>query len=119
MRTQHGDANDTRALVLRLVQLRAQQAALLGFADFASWKIADQMAETPQAALTFMRNIAPAARARAERELADIQQVIDAQQGGISRASLGLGVLCRTGTAGEIRFRRVTNRPPILRLTPC
>lgn len=81
LRTQHGDANDTRALVLRLVQLRAQQAALLGFADFASWKIADQMAETPQAALTFMRNIAPAARARAERELADIQQVIDAQQG--------------------------------------
>ncbi|WP_088237489.1 peptidyl-dipeptidase Dcp [Kosakonia oryzendophytica] len=82
LRTEHGDANDTRALVLRLVQLRAQQAALLGFADFASWKIADQMAGTPQAALTFMRNIAPAARARAERELADIQQVIDAQQGG-------------------------------------
>ncbi|AMO49366.1 Peptidyl-dipeptidase Dcp [Enterobacter sp. FY-07] len=82
LRTEHGDANDTRALVLRLVQLRAQQAALLGFADFASWKIADQMAGTPQAALAFMRNIAPAARARAERELADIQQVIDAQQGG-------------------------------------
>ncbi|MEO3739019.1 peptidyl-dipeptidase Dcp [Kosakonia sp. WA-90] len=82
LRTEHGDANDTRALVLRLVQLRAQQAALLGFADFASWKIADQMAGTPQAALTFMRNIAPAARARAERELADIQQVIVAQQGG-------------------------------------
>ncbi|WP_342320761.1 peptidyl-dipeptidase Dcp [Kosakonia sp. BYX6] len=84
LRTQRGDANDTRALVLRLVQLRAQQAKLLGFADFASWKIADQMAGTPQTALTFMRNIAPAARARAERELADIQQVIDTQQGGFT-----------------------------------
>ncbi|AHJ74034.1 peptidyl-dipeptidase Dcp [Kosakonia sacchari] len=84
LRTQKGDANDTRAIVLRLVQLRATQAKLLGFADFASWKIADQMAATPQAALDFMRNIAPAARARAERELADIQQVIDTQQGGFT-----------------------------------
>ncbi|MGP3591984.1 peptidyl-dipeptidase Dcp [Vagococcus sp. WN89Y] len=84
LRTQRGDANDTRALVLRLATLRATQAALLGFADYASWKIADQMAQTPQAALNFMRNIAPAARARAERELADIQQVIDAQHGGFS-----------------------------------
>jgi len=84
LRAQRGDANDTRAIVLRLVQLRAQQAKLLGFNDFASWKIADQMAGTPQAALTFMRDIAPAARARAERELADIQQMIDTQQGGFT-----------------------------------
>ncbi|SCC51632.1 peptidyl-dipeptidase Dcp [Kosakonia oryziphila] len=84
LRTQRGDANDTRAIVLRLVQLRAQQAKLLGFNDFASWKIADQMAGTPQAALRFMRDIAPAARARAERELADIQQMIDTRQGGFT-----------------------------------
>jgi len=76
-RAQRGDENDTRALVLRLVELRAQQAKLLGFNDYASWKIADQMAKTPQAAQRFMRNIAPAARARAERERDDIQQVID------------------------------------------
>lgn len=84
LRTERNDANDTRALVLRLASLRAEQAHLLGFDDFASWKIADQMAGTPQAALEFMRNIAPAARARAERELADIQQVIDNQQGGFT-----------------------------------
>jgi peptidyl-dipeptidase Dcp len=64
--------------------LRAQQASLLGFADYASWKTADQMAGSPQAAFDFMRGIAPAARARAERELADIQQVIDEQQGGFA-----------------------------------
>ncbi|EGT5701916.1 peptidyl-dipeptidase Dcp [Cronobacter sakazakii] len=81
-RTEKGDANDTRALVLRLAQLRAQQAALLGFKDFASWTIADQMAKTPEAALRFMRDIVPAATARANRELADIQQVIDRENGG-------------------------------------
>ncbi|WP_039058334.1 peptidyl-dipeptidase Dcp [Enterobacter sp. Bisph1] len=84
LRTEHNDVNDTRAIVLRLVQLRAKQAQLIGFDDFASWTIADQMAGTPQAALDFMRHIAPAARARAERELADIQQLIDAQQGDFS-----------------------------------
>jgi len=84
LRTQRGDENDTRQIVLRLTQIRARQAQLLGFDDYAAWKIADQMAQTPAAALRFMRDIAPAARARAEKELADIQQVIDAQQGGFT-----------------------------------
>lgn len=83
-RTQKGDQNDTRELILRLTALRARQAKLLGFTDYASWSTADQMAKTPAAALAFMRGIVPAARARAERELADIQQVIDDEQGGFT-----------------------------------
>ena len=81
-RSEKNDANDTRAIVIRLAELRAAQAQLLGFDDFASWKIADQMARMPEAALRFMRGIVPAATARARQELADIQQVIDQQQGG-------------------------------------
>lgn len=84
VRTQKGDENDTRELILRLVALRARQAHLLGFDDYASWSIADQMAKTPAAALAFMRGIVPAARARAEREQADIQKVIDDEQGGFT-----------------------------------
>ncbi|WP_426617585.1 peptidyl-dipeptidase Dcp [Raoultella sp. R2A007] len=80
-RNQKGDANDTRELVLRLAEIRARKAELLGVADYASWSMADQMAGTPEAALAFMRRIAPAARARAEQELADIQQLIDHQEG--------------------------------------
>lgn len=83
-RTQKGDENDTRTLILRLTALRARQARLLGFEDYASWSIADQMAKTPDAALTFMRGIVPAARTRAEREQADIQNVIDDEQGGFT-----------------------------------
>ena len=83
-RAEKGDDNDTRALIQRLVALRARQAQLLGFADYASWKIADQMAKTPDAALAFMRAIVSAARQRALNELADIQQVIDDEQGGFS-----------------------------------
>lgn len=80
-RNQRGDANDTRERILKLVALRAKQAALLGYPDYASWSMADQMAKTPQAALAFMREITPAARARAERELGDIQALIDKEGG--------------------------------------
>ncbi|MDI3363393.1 peptidyl-dipeptidase Dcp [Pantoea sp. V108_6] len=80
-RSEKNDDNDTRALVLRLAQVRAEQAKLLGFASFAAWQLQDQMARTPDAAFAFMRNIVPAARARAEREAAAIQQTIDSQQG--------------------------------------
>lgn len=84
LRTQKGDQYDTRAIVCRLAALRARQAELLNFESFANWKLADQMAQTPQAALEFMRGIVPAARGRALKELADIQHVIDAEQGGFT-----------------------------------
>ncbi|MDM4206242.1 peptidyl-dipeptidase Dcp [Klebsiella spallanzanii] len=85
-RNQKGDANDTRELVLRLAEIRARKAQLLGADDFASWSMVDQMAGTPTEAFAFMRRIAPAARARAEQEQADIQQVIN-DEGGDFRAA--------------------------------
>lgn len=80
-RAEKNDANDTRAIIKRLVEIRKEQATLLGFANFAAWKIADQMAKTPAAALSFMRAIVPAARQRALNEQAEIQKVINQQQG--------------------------------------
>jgi len=81
-RAEKGDANDTREMISRIAQIRAEQAKLLGFSSYAAWKLEDQMAKTPDAALTFMGKLAPAATARAEREAKDIQDVIDQQKGG-------------------------------------
>ncbi|MGG7667465.1 peptidyl-dipeptidase Dcp [Yersinia sp. J1] len=81
-RAEQGDANDTRQIVSRLAKIRAEQAQLLGFPNYAAWKLQNQMAKTPDTALTFMRDIVPAATARAEREAKDIQAVIDRQNGG-------------------------------------
>jgi peptidyl-dipeptidase Dcp len=83
-RTEHGDANDTRSIVSRLAQLRAQRAALLGFPSHAAWRLKDQMAKTPENALDFLNTLVPLATARAEREGKDIQAVIDAQHGGFT-----------------------------------
>ncbi len=78
-RAEHGDANDTRDTIARLAQLRAQRAQLLGFPSHAAWKLEDQMAKTPQAAIDFMDALVPVATAKAAGEAADIQGVIDAQ----------------------------------------
>jgi len=80
-RAEKGDANDTRELIAKLAKVRAEQAKVLGFPSYAAWKLEDQMAKTPQAALDFMHKIVPAATARAEREAKDIQSQIDKQHG--------------------------------------
>ncbi|MGO9514662.1 MAG: peptidyl-dipeptidase Dcp [Steroidobacteraceae bacterium] len=81
-RTERGDANDTRATIARLAQLRAQRAQLLGYPNHAAWKLEDQMAKTPEAALKFMDALVPVATAKAASEAEDIQAVIDSQGGG-------------------------------------
>jgi peptidyl-dipeptidase Dcp len=83
-RTEKGDANDTRATIARLAQLRAQKAALLGYPNFAAWNLTDQMAKTPEAAIHFIDALVPASTARAKREGADIQALIDSQHGGFT-----------------------------------
>jgi peptidyl-dipeptidase Dcp len=81
-RAEHDGANDTRATIARLAQLRAQKAKLLGYPNYAAWKLADQMAKTPQATLKFMNALVPAATAKANGEAKEIQALIDAQHGG-------------------------------------
>ena len=81
-RAEHGGDNDTRETIARLAQVRAEKGKLLGFSTYAAWKLDDQMAKTPEAAIKFMDALVPAATARAGRERADIQSVIDRQHGG-------------------------------------
>ena len=81
-RAERGDANDTRNTIARIAQIRAQRAQLLGYSSHAAWKLEDQMAKTPQAALKFMDALVPVATAKAASEQKEIQDVIDAQKGG-------------------------------------
>lgn len=83
-RAERGDANDTRDIIARIAQLRAQRARLLGFASHAAWKLEDQMAKNPDAALQFMDALVPVATAKAASEAKDIQDVIDAQKAGFT-----------------------------------
>jgi peptidyl-dipeptidase Dcp len=83
-RAERGDADDTRATIARLAQLRAQKAALLGYPNYAAWALTDQMAKTPEAAIGFVDALVPAATAKAASEAKEIQALIDAQHGGFT-----------------------------------
>ncbi|MFZ0522128.1 MAG: peptidyl-dipeptidase Dcp [Candidatus Acidiferrales bacterium] len=83
-RAELSDANDTRDTIAHLAQLRARRAQLLGFPNHAAWKLQDQMAKTPEAALKFLDALVPGATAKAASEGKDIQDLIDAQKGGFT-----------------------------------
>ena len=80
-RTEKGDENDTRDIVAKLAQLRAEKAKLLGFESYAAWKLDNQMAKAPDVAIKFMDELVVKALADAAHEQSDIQALIDAQGG--------------------------------------
>ena len=81
-RAEKNDSNDTRATIARIAELRSEKAKLLGFPSFAAWQLKDQMAKTPEAVDAFFGKLVPAATARAHKDAAEIQALIDKQHGG-------------------------------------
>jgi peptidyl-dipeptidase Dcp len=86
-RTEHGDSNDTRNDIVRLAQLRAERARLLGFPNHAAYTLEDQMAKTPEAAIKLLTDLVPPATAKARAEAAKMQALIDGQHGGFRLAA--------------------------------
>ena len=72
-RCARGDANDTRAIVLATVKLRAERAALLGAPTHAHHVLADEMAGTPDAVRAMLMDMAPRMLARASIEERQLQ----------------------------------------------
>ncbi len=81
-RTEKSDTNDTRKIIVEIARIRSQKAKLMGFRDYATWKLQDQMAKTPEAVEAFFAKLVPSATAKAEQEAADIQTVIDREKAG-------------------------------------
>ena len=75
-RAEKGDSNDTRETVSKLAHLRAQKAQLLGFPNYSAWVLEDQMAKKPATVLKFVRDLVPAATAKARAEGDVIQAMI-------------------------------------------
>ncbi|NKC32575.1 M3 family metallopeptidase [Falsiroseomonas selenitidurans] len=68
-----GPARDNAPLVKEILALRRERARLLGFADFADWRLADNMARQPAAAEALLREVWAPARRRAEAERAELE----------------------------------------------
>ena len=82
-RAEQGDSNDTRSTIARLAQIRAEKATLLGFPDYASWKLQNQMAKTPAAVETFFGKLIPSALIKTKEEAAIIQTQMNKQNPGL------------------------------------
>jgi peptidyl-dipeptidase Dcp len=75
--TEKGDKNDTRAAIAEIAQLRAEKAKLLGYPDYASYTLYDQMADTPAKVNSFLTQLVAPAGAKAKQEANLIQAAID------------------------------------------
>ncbi len=77
-RGSHGDEYDNRQIVNDFIRLRAEKARLLGYPSYAAYVTADQMAATPEAVYALLNEIWTPALARAEGELAEMEQLFKA-----------------------------------------
>ncbi len=85
-RNSHGGEWDNKETVVRIAKLRAERAALLGYASHAAYQLEDQTAKTVENVNQMLARITPPAVANARKEIADMQAVIDEQKGGFQLA---------------------------------
>ena len=74
-----GDNDNTRnnmAFIEEMLALRAERATLLGYENFAAFKLADSMAGTPEKARALLEEVWAPARLRALEERDDLQALI-------------------------------------------
>lgn len=83
-RGDNGDANDTKGIIAQIVKLRAERAKLLGYATHAQWRMEDTMAGDPERAQELMMRVWPAAVARVQEEVADMQAIATQEGAGIT-----------------------------------
>ncbi|RAJ16831.1 peptidyl-dipeptidase Dcp [Olleya aquimaris] len=77
-RGDNGDEYDNNQLIADILKLRRERVELLGYKNYAEWRLQDRMAKTPENAMNLMEAVWPAAIARVKEEVADMQAVADA-----------------------------------------
>ena len=76
-RGNNGDGNDTKALCLEILRLRAEKARMLGFDTFAAYQLDDKMAHDPATVDAFLEQIIGPATRKAKQEIYDMQKVMN------------------------------------------
>lgn len=72
--SEHGTPeHDNSAIIERLLALRAQEAALLGYADFAELRLQTRMARCADEVQAFLRDLAARAKPYAQRDLDELR----------------------------------------------
>src|SRR6202023_3048033 len=86
-RNSKGGEFDNRGTVIRMAQLRAERAKLLGYENHAAYQLEDQTARNLPTVNKLLGELAPPAVANARREAAEMQAIVDQEKGGFPIAS--------------------------------
>ncbi|MDA8019038.1 MAG: M3 family metallopeptidase [Thermoanaerobaculia bacterium] len=82
-RGDNGDEHDNNAIIAEILQLRDERVSLLGYDNYAQWRLENRMAKRPEQALALMRKVWDAALLRVAEEVADMQAIADGEGAGI------------------------------------
>jgi peptidyl-dipeptidase Dcp len=82
--------SDNRAVIAKIVRLRAERAALLGYPNHAAYQLEDESAANPAAVHKILSELAPVGLSRARLDAADMQKLFDSDTAGQRTASLEL-----------------------------
>ena len=74
-RGNNGGEHDNNAIVLEILKLRAEQAELLGYPNFAAYQLSDKMAGDPATVDAFLQPIMDASMRKAKQEIADMKAI--------------------------------------------
>lgn len=74
-RGDNGDEHDNNKIISRILKLRDERVKLLGYDNYAQWRLQNRMAKTPEKAMELMEAVWPAALARVEEEVIDMQEI--------------------------------------------
>jgi len=85
-RGDNGDEHDNNELITEILELRDERVGLLGYDNYAQWRLENRMAKTPEHAIELMEAVWPAALARVDQEVADMQAIADAERAGVTIA---------------------------------
>jgi len=83
-RGDNGDERDNNAVITQVLQLRDERVGLLGFDNYAAWRLQNRMAKTPERAVGLLEAVLPAALARVKEEVADMQAIATKEGPGIT-----------------------------------
>ena len=78
-RGDNGNEHDNNKIIAEILRLRKERVGLMGYDNYAEWRLQDRMAKTPENAMKLMNAVWPAAIARVKEEVADMQALADAQ----------------------------------------
>lgn len=83
-RGDNNDEFDNNEVIKKILKLRDERVELLGYDNFAQWRLQNRMAKNPENAMELMEAVWPAALARVEEEVKDMQAVADREGANIT-----------------------------------